>query len=116
MAIIVIFVLANVLWLIERRNNRDFQKPYLRAIGEGLWGTMLIIATGEHGDRDAPRVWKRFAVAAMWLLGVVLIAQLTATVTSSQTVERLRSSIQGPDELARQDDRQRARGPWQETT
>ena len=60
---------------------------------------MLIIATGEHGDRDAPRVWKRLAVAAMWLLGVVLIAQLTATVTSSQTVQRLRSSIQGPDDL-----------------
>ena len=98
-AIIVIFFLANVLLLIERRHNQNFQKPYLRAIGEGLWGTMLIIATGEHGDRDAPQVWKRFAVAAMWLLGVVLIAQLTATVTSSQTVQRLRSSIQGPDDL-----------------
>jgi polar amino acid transport system substrate-binding protein len=98
-AIIVIFLLANVLWLIERRNNPSFQKPYLAAIGEGLWGTMLIIATGEHGDRDAPLVWKRFAVVVMWVLGVVLIAQLTATVTSSQTVQRLRSSIQGPNDL-----------------
>jgi polar amino acid transport system substrate-binding protein len=98
-AFIVIFLLANVLWVIERRHNRNFQKPYLRAIGEGLWGTMLIIATGEHGDRDAPRGLKRLAVAVMWLLGVVLIAQLTATVTSSQTVQRLRSSIQGPDDL-----------------
>ena len=98
-AIIVFFLLANVLWLIERRHNRNFQKPYLRAIGEGLWGTTLIIATGEHGDRDVPRVWKRFAVATMWLLGVVMIAQLTATVTTSQTVQRLRSIIQGPDDL-----------------
>ena len=38
-------------------------------------------------------------VVAMWLVGVVLIAQLTATVTSSQTVQRLRSSIRGPDDL-----------------
>jgi len=33
------------------------------------------------------------------LLGVVLIAQLTATVTSSQTVERLQSTIRGPEDL-----------------
>ena len=59
----------------------------------------MIIATGEHGDRDAPGVLKRVLVASMWLLGVVLIAQLTATVTSSQTVQRLQSSIQGPGDL-----------------
>jgi polar amino acid transport system substrate-binding protein len=95
----IVFVLANVLWLVERRRNGDFRKGYVRAIGEGLWGTMLIIATGEHGDRDAPGVVKRIVVVCMWLLGVVLIAQLTATVTSSQTVDRLRSTIQGPDDL-----------------
>jgi polar amino acid transport system substrate-binding protein len=99
MVLVIVFVLANVLWLVERRENADFRKGYFRAIGEGLWGTMLIIATGEHGDRDAPGVVKRIVVVCMWLLGVVLIAQLTATVTSSQTVDRLRSSIQGPDDL-----------------
>lgn len=98
-AIVIVFLLANVLWLIERRRNSNFMKGYLRAIGEGLWGAMLIIATGEHGDRDAPGVLKRVTVVVMWLLGVVLIAQLTATVTSSQTVERLQSSIRGPDDL-----------------
>ncbi len=98
-AIVIIFLLANVLWLIERRSNKDFSKSYLRAIGEGLWGTMLIIATGEHGDRDAPGVLKRVTVVLMWLLGVMLIAQLTATVTSSQTVQRLDSTIRGPDDL-----------------
>jgi polar amino acid transport system substrate-binding protein len=98
-AIVIIFLLANVLWLIERRRNDDFPKSYRRAIGEGLWGTMLIIATGEHGDRNAPGVVKRVTVVLMWLLGVMLIAQLTATVTSSQTVQRLQSSIRGPDDL-----------------
>ncbi|MBL8414881.1 MAG: transporter substrate-binding domain-containing protein [Propionivibrio sp.] len=98
-AIVIVFLLANVLWLVERRRNSNFAKGYLRAIGEGLWGTMLIIATGEHGDRDAPGVVKRVTVVLMWLLGVVLIAQLTAIVTSSQTVERLQSSIHGPDDL-----------------
>jgi len=60
----------------------------------------LIIATGEHGERETSRLVKRLAVAFMWLLGVVLmIAQFTATVTSSLTVQQLRSSIQGPGDL-----------------
>jgi polar amino acid transport system substrate-binding protein len=98
-ALLVVLLLANVLWLVERRSNPRFRKKYLPAIGEGLWGSMLIIATGEHGDRDAPDVVKRIAVVAMWLLGVVLVAQLTATVTSSQTVARLQSEIRGPGDL-----------------
>lgn len=98
-AIVIVLLLANVLWLIERRRNTDFRKTYWRALGEGLWGTMLIVATGEHGDRDAPGAVKRVVVVLMWLVGVVLIAQFTATVTSSQTVARLRSSIQGPNDL-----------------
>jgi polar amino acid transport system substrate-binding protein len=98
-AIVIVFLLANVLWLIERRRNHDFPRSYWRAIGEGLWGTMLIIATGEHGDRNTPGVPKRVTVVVMWLVGVLLIAQLTATVTSSQTVQRLQSNIRGPDDL-----------------
>ncbi len=98
-AILIMLLLANVLWLIERRNNPSFRKKYLAAIGEGLWAAMLIIATGEHGDRDAPNVIKRIAVVAMWLLGIVLIAQLTATVTSSQIVARFQSEIRGPADL-----------------
>lgn len=98
-AIVIMLVLANVLWLIERRSNRRFGKGYVPGIGEALWGSALIIATGEHGDREAPGVVKRIVVVSMWLLGVVLIAQLTATVTSSQTVQRLQSSIQGPADL-----------------
>jgi polar amino acid transport system substrate-binding protein len=98
-AIVIVFVLANVLWLVERRRNTDFRKTYWHALGEGLWGTMLIVATGEHGDRDAPGAVKRVVVVLMWLVGVMLVAQLTATVTSSQTVQRLQSRIRGPEDL-----------------
>ena len=99
LAVLLMFVMANVLWLVERRTSRNFQKGYLKGVGEGLWGAALVIATGEHGDRDAPKVVKRMSVFFMWLLGVVLVAQLTATVTSSQTVQRLNSNIRGPADL-----------------
>jgi polar amino acid transport system substrate-binding protein len=96
----IMFVMANVLWIVERRTSRHFQKGYLKGMGEGLWGVALIVATGEHGDREAPRLVKRLIVFFMWLVGVVLIAQLTATVTSTQTVDRLNSKIRGPTDLA----------------
>ncbi len=95
----IVFILANLVWLMERKRDANFQKPYWRSIGEGIWVTMLIIATGEHGERETPGIFKRILVPAMWLIGVVLIAQLTATVTSSQTVARLQSNIRGPDDL-----------------
>jgi len=99
-AIAIMFVMANVLWLVERRASQQFRKGYLKGIGEGFWAAALIVATGEHGDREAPRVVKRLVTFLMWLAGVVLIAQLTATVTSTQTVDRLNSTIRGPADLA----------------
>jgi polar amino acid transport system substrate-binding protein len=98
-AVAIVFVLANLVWLTERKRDATFQKPYWQSIGEGIWITMLIIATGEYGERDAPGIVRRLLVPAMWLIGVVLIAQLTATVTSSQTVAQLQSNIRGPDDL-----------------
>jgi ABC-type amino acid transport substrate-binding protein len=91
--------MAHLLWIVERRTSDHFRKGYLKGIGEGLWGIALIVATGEHGDRHTAKVVKRLIVFFMWLVGVVLIAQLTATITSTQTVDRLTSKIRGPADL-----------------
>jgi len=96
----IMFVMANVLWIVERQTSEHFRKGYLKGIGEGLWGVALIVATGEYGDRQAAKVVKRLIVFFMWLVGVVLIAQLTATISSTQTVDRLNSKIRGPSDLA----------------
>ena len=96
-AIVIIFLLANVLWLIDRRRNRQPSRRYLSTIGEELWGAMLVVAT-LNVERDAPGI-KRVTILLMWLIGVVMIAQLTATVTSVQTIARLQSTIRGPDDL-----------------
>ena len=98
-AALTVLLLANLLWLVERRGNPYFQRGYLRGVLEGLWGVMLIIATGEHGERENNGAVKRLTVVFMWVVGVVLVAQFTATVTASLTVQQLQSSIQGPGDL-----------------
>ena len=98
-AIVLMFLWANVLWFIERGRQLDRSKGYVEGIGEAMWNTTLIMATGEHGERAESGKLRQFVIAGVWLMGIVLIAQLTATVTSSQTVHRLRPSIGGPDDL-----------------
>jgi polar amino acid transport system substrate-binding protein len=95
----IMLALAHLIWLLERRHEPSFQRGYLRGIGEGLWVAALIIATGEYGERDTPRIVKRVTIAALWVLGVVLIAQFTATLTSNLTVTQLQANIAGPDDL-----------------
>lgn len=95
----VVLVLAHLLWLVERPANPAFRRGYLSSIAEGVWGVMVIFSTGEHGDRDTPRPVKRIIVGSLWLAGVVLIAQFTAALTSSLTVDQLRSGIEGPSDL-----------------
>ncbi len=97
---LIVLLLANVLWLVERRSNPYFQRGYVRGVLEGLWGVMLIISTGEHGERENNRAVKRLAVVAMWVIGVAMVAQFTAMVTASLTVQQLDSSIRGPGDLA----------------
>jgi len=81
--IVLMLLWANVLWFIERGRQLDRSKGYVEGIGEGMWNTTLIIATGEHGERAEPGKLRQFVIAGVWLMGIVLIAQLTATVTSS---------------------------------
>lgn len=58
-----------------------------------------MVANGEHPDKYTRSPIRRLLVIAYWLIGLLLVAQFTATVTSSLTVQQLNSSIQGPDDL-----------------
>jgi hypothetical protein len=50
------------LWIVERQTSEHFRKGYLKGIGETV-GVALIVATGEHGDRQAAKVVKRLIVS-----------------------------------------------------
>ncbi|NTV62153.1 MAG: transporter substrate-binding domain-containing protein [Oscillochloris sp.] len=91
--------LAHLVWLLERRSNPDFQHGYGAGIWEGLWWLLGIVANGEYGDKQTRSIGKRLLTITLWLVGVILIAQFTASVTSALTVQRLSSAISGPGDL-----------------
>jgi polar amino acid transport system substrate-binding protein len=96
--LLIAFVMANIVWLVERRHNPDFQKGYLRGIWDGLWYFFGIVSTGEYQIRPT-QGFRRIITAAWWLLGVILIAQFTAVMTTTLTLDQLSGQIRGPEDL-----------------
>jgi len=99
-ALIFAVIMAHVIYFVEHfGKNPDFQQGYFRDIWEAFWYLLIIVATGEYGDKEARTPIKRLVTVSFWLLGVVFIAQFTAAATSTLTVQQLSDSIQGPDDL-----------------
>ena len=99
--LVMLFVVAHLAWLVEsRRNPEHFPRPYFKGIGEGLWWGSVTLTTVGYGDRTPRSVWGRLLAMVWMLTAIVLIANLTARITTSFTVQQLRSSINGPDDLS----------------
>jgi polar amino acid transport system substrate-binding protein len=99
-ALIFALIMAHVIYLVEHfGRNPEFQQGYFRDIWEAFWYLLIIVATGEYGDKEARTPIKRIVTVAFWLLGVLFIAQFTAAATSSLTVQQLQGSIQGLEDL-----------------
>ncbi len=92
-------VMAHVILFVEKQNNPDFQQGYFRNLWESIWYLLAMIANGEHMDKYTKNPVRRILTITYWLIGLLLVAQFTATVTSALTVQSLNSSIQGPEDL-----------------
>ena len=98
-----LLLLAGVLvWLVERRANPEqFPAAARPGIGDGLWWAAVTMTTVGYGDK-APRTGLGRALGVVWMFAaIVLIALLTAQVTSSLTVSSLSGIVRGPDDLVR---------------
>jgi len=93
------FIMANVIWLVERRKHPEFQRGYLRGIWEGTWWFFGVVATGEYPDEQPTRGLRRGITIVWWLLGVLLVAQFTATMTTTLTMQQLSGQINGLSDL-----------------
>jgi ABC-type amino acid transport substrate-binding protein len=92
-------VMAHFIYFTERRHNPDFQHGYARGLWEAVWWLLTIVANGEYPDRPTRSPARRLMTIAFWLVGLLLVAQFTATVTSALTVQQLTSDIGGPEDL-----------------
>lgn len=98
--ILVLLVMAHIIWLAERNYNPEMPKPYLSGIWEAFWWSVTNVARQEYGEGEEPRTFfRRLLAIIMVFAGIILIAQFTAAVTTSMTVQQLHSDIRGPEDL-----------------
>jgi polar amino acid transport system substrate-binding protein len=95
----VMLIAGHIIWLVERRIEPGYPRAYFPGVGEGIWRAGMNLATGSAGERSPTTLIGRI-VAFTWVLaGIVLISNLTATVTTNLTVQQIQGNISGPKDL-----------------
>ncbi|MFM7069612.1 MAG: transporter substrate-binding domain-containing protein [Actinomycetes bacterium] len=98
--IFLVVVTGHIIWLVERRRNPDeFPRGYVHGVEAGMWWAIVTLSTVGYGDKTAQSKTGRVVAVAWMILSIVLLAEITAVVTSQATVERLGSQIESVSDL-----------------
>ena len=97
--IALLIIVGHVVWLIERRRNEDFPRSYLSGVWEGTWWAIVTMSTVGYGDTSVKTRAGRLVAMCWMLLGLLLVAQFTAIITSTLTVTRLESDVNNLGDL-----------------
>ena len=94
------FIMANLIWLTEhRRNPKEFPGSYGRGLFEAVWYAACTLFAGTCNEK-VPYSFLGRLLSIFWLtLSIALISSFTALLTTSLTVENLKSDIRGPGDL-----------------
>ena len=97
---VVLFLGGFVLWLLERKHNKDqFGGSLSKGLGAAFWWSAVTMTTVGYGDK-APVTGAGRIVAVIWMFAsVITISGLTATIASTLTVSQLEHSVGGPGDL-----------------
>ena len=104
-----VFVVAILIWALDRfspysyHNNKDAYPEGARdfTLGESLWFSLTSLTP--QGGGECPKALSgRVLVAAYWLFIVLMLATFTANLAAFLTVERMQTTVQSLEELARQ--------------
>ncbi len=85
----VLFLFANILWLVERRENELIPDTWLHGVGAGIWLALVTFTTVGYGD-IAPATTRGRIVTGLWMLvAMVTASSLTAGIATTFTVVSL---------------------------
>ena len=91
-------------WAWERRHGNDhFTNPGAHGIFDGIWWATVTLFTIGYGDKVPHKVVSRIVTMIWMFVGVLMVATITAEVTSSVTVDSLKSNISSVSDLSGKD-------------
>ena len=98
--VLLLCVVGVAIWFIEKKSNEEeFHAPMASGIGSGIWWACVTMTTVGYGDKTPKSCLGRL-LGVFWMFsGIVLISSLTATITSTMTLDRLNAQIEDIEDL-----------------
>ena len=95
-----VFVISHLVWRFEHPLNGDqWPEDYKKGMLESFWWTISTLLVGGADNKGPIGVGGRIVAIVWMLLSIVLVSLLTASFTTTLTVNTLKGDINGPSDL-----------------
>jgi polar amino acid transport system substrate-binding protein len=92
--------ISHLVWMYEHKINGEmWPKDYKQGMWESFWWTISTLLVGGADNKGPVGVGGRIVAIVWMLLSIVLVSLLTASFTTTLTVNSLKSDINGPNDL-----------------
>ncbi|MEN0060834.1 MAG: transporter substrate-binding domain-containing protein [Myxococcota bacterium] len=98
-ATVLLFVIGNVMWLLERREQEYFQTDYGEGAFRGFWWALNLIVNGGFEERMPQTVLGRLFAVLLVVGSLFIVSAFVAQITATLTVAELQSNISGVNDL-----------------
>jgi ABC-type amino acid transport substrate-binding protein len=99
----VIFIFGLLVWLFERKANKEEFGEGTRGIFQGFWWSAVTMTTVGYGDKSPKTLGGRI-IGFIWMfMAIIMISSLTAGIASSLTVQNINDEITSVQDLNRFD-------------
>jgi ABC-type amino acid transport substrate-binding protein len=93
-------VISHLVWRYEHKVNSDqWPEDYKAGLWESFWWTISTLLVGGADNKGPVGVGGRIIAIVWMLLSIVLVSLLTASFTTTLTVNSLKGDINGPGDL-----------------
>jgi polar amino acid transport system substrate-binding protein len=94
------FIISHLVWRYEHKINEDmWPKDYRQGMWESFWWTISTLLVGGADNKGPVGVGGRVIAIVWMLLSIVLVSLLTASFTTTLTINTLKGDINGPGDL-----------------
>lgn len=97
---VTMFIISHLVWRYEHKiNGEQWPEDYKSGIWESFWWTISTLLVGGADNKGPVGVGGRIIAIAWMLLSIVLVSLLTASFTTTLTINTLKGDINGPSDL-----------------
>ena len=97
---VTMFIISHLVWRFEHPINGDmWPQDYKKGMWESFWWTISTLLVGGADNKGPVGIGGRIIAIVWMLLSIVLVSLLTASFTTTLTINTLKGDINGPGDL-----------------